>query len=67
MREELRRLRSDNSALYTGSHEQEKLLTQLRTRVAVLEQDLKAKEQVWRGGGDEKEAFQDKWLYWSRA
>ena len=40
MREELQRLRRENSSLDANTHEQDKTLTQLRTRVAVLEQEL---------------------------
>ena len=43
---ELQQLRRDNSSLDAGAHEKEKSLTQLRTRVAVLEQELSDKEQV---------------------
>ena len=43
---ELQQLRRDNSSLDAGAHEKEKSLTQLRTRVAVLEQELLDKEQV---------------------
>ena len=43
---ELQQLRRDNSSLDAGAHEKEKNLTQLRTRVAVLEQELSDKEQV---------------------
>ena len=46
MREELQRLRRENSSLDANTHEQDKTLTQLRTRVAVLEQELQDKEQV---------------------
>ena len=43
---ELQQLRRDNSSLDAGAHEKEKSLTQLRTRLAVLEQELSDKEQV---------------------
>ena len=46
MREELQRLRKENSALDASAHEQDKAITQLRTRLAVLEQELQDKEQV---------------------
>ena len=46
MKEDLLKLRSESSTLYTSTHEQEKMLTQLQTRVAVLEQELKDKQQV---------------------
>lgn len=47
LRQELQQLRQDNSSLDAGAHEKEKTMTQLRTRVAVLEQELLDKEQVY--------------------
>ena len=46
-------MRRDNASLDSGLHEREKSVSQLRTRVAVLEQEIKDKEQVcgWGGGG----------------
>jgi len=49
MREELQKLRRENSALDAGSHEQDKVATQLRTRLTALEQELQDKEQVGEG------------------
>ncbi len=46
LREEAKKLRNDNSTLYNGTQEHEKSLTRLRTQLAILEQELKAKEQV---------------------
>ena len=46
MREELLKLRQENSTLDSTAHEKDKTLTQLRTRVAVLQQELQDKEQV---------------------
>ena len=46
VRQELQQLRQDNTSLDAGTHEREKTITQLRTRVAVLEQELQDKEQV---------------------
>ena len=46
LHEELQRLRRENTSLDSGVHEREKTMAQLRTRVAVLEQELKDKEQV---------------------
>ena len=46
MQEELQSVRRDNSSLDSRLHEREKTVTQLTTRVAVLEQELKDKEQV---------------------
>lgn len=57
LREEVQRLRRENSTLDAGAHQQDKSLTQLRTRLAVLEQELRDKDQVrahthtyWLGG-----------------
>ena len=46
LRREVGQLRRDNSALDVSCHEHEKTTHQLRTRVAVLEQELQDKEQV---------------------
>ena len=46
MRQELQAVRRENSSLDSRSHEQDKTLGQLRTSVAVLEQELRDKEQV---------------------
>ena len=46
LQEELQSLRRDNVSLDSGLHEREKTLSHLTTRVAVLEQELKDKEQV---------------------
>ena len=46
MKEELQKLRKENSSLDANNHEQDKTLTQLRTRMAVLEQELQDKEQA---------------------
>ena len=45
-------MRRDNAALDSAHHEQEKVTNQLRTRLAVLEQELHDKQQV-------KEPFSD--------
>ena len=47
-REEIKKLRRDNSTLEADNHEKEKAINQLKTRVAVLEQELHDKEQVRR-------------------
>ena len=39
-------MRRDNCSLDSGLHEREKTVAQLTTRVAVLEQEIKDKEQV---------------------
>ena len=59
MREELQKLRRENSALDAGSHEQDKVTTQLRTRLTALEQELQDKEQVRRksNGGEKTEGL----------
>jgi spindle assembly abnormal protein 6 len=46
MKEELTTLRRGNSVLNSEQHERDKTLAHLRTRVAVLEQELRDKEQV---------------------
>lgn len=46
VRQELQAVRRENSSLDSRSHEQDKTLGQLRTSVAVLEQELRDKEQV---------------------
>ena len=45
-RQELQSLRKDNAGLDSNYHEQDKMITQLRTRLAVLEQEVKDKEEV---------------------
>ena len=39
-------MRRDNCSLDSGLHDREKTVAQLTTRVAVLEQEIKDKEQV---------------------
>ena len=46
MQGELQSIRHDNCSLDSELHEREKTVSQLTTRVAVLEQELKDKEQV---------------------
>ena len=46
MNKEVQTLRRQNSNLDSDRHERDKTLNHLRTRVAVLEQELKDKEQV---------------------
>lgn len=43
---DLSKLRRQNTNLDTDRHERDKTLNHLRTRVAVLEQELKDKQQV---------------------
>ena len=45
-KQELQNLRKQNTSLDGDYHEQEKVINQLRTRVAVLEQEVKDKEHV---------------------
>ncbi|KAK3091357.1 hypothetical protein FSP39_019232 [Pinctada imbricata] len=45
-KQELQNLRKQNTSLDGEYHEQEKLINQYRTRIAVLEQEVKDKEQV---------------------
>lgn len=46
MKQDIQSLRKQNASLDADYHEQEKIVNQLRMRVAVLEQELKDKEQV---------------------
>ena len=46
MNREIQTLRRQNTTLDSDRHERDKTLNHLRTRVAVLEQELKDKEQV---------------------
>ena len=46
MTKELQTVRRQNSNLDSDRHEKDKTLNHLRTRVAVLEQELKDKEMV---------------------
>ncbi|XP_033120832.1 spindle assembly abnormal protein 6 homolog [Anneissia japonica] len=43
-RQELQALRKDNSSLDSGCHEREKVISQLRTKIAVLEQEVRDKD-----------------------
>ena len=45
-------MRKDNAGLDSNYHEQDKLITQLKTRLAVLEQEVKDKEEVKRKTND---------------
>ena len=45
-RHELQRLRADNARLDSAHHEHEKAINQMRTRVAVLEQEVKDKDEL---------------------
>ena len=45
-KQELHKLRRENGSLDSERHEHSKTLSQLQTRVAVLEQELRDKEQV---------------------
>ena len=45
-RQDLQVLRRDNARLDSGHHEHEKTINQMRTRVAVLEQEVKDKEEL---------------------
>ena len=46
VKQELHKLRRENGSLDSERHEHSKTLSQLQTRVAVLEQELRDKEQV---------------------
>ena len=45
-RQELQVLRRDNARLDSGHHEHEKCINQMHTRIAVLEQEVKDKEEL---------------------
>lgn len=45
-RQELQVLRRDNARLDSGHHEHEKTINQMRTRIAVMEQEVKDKEEL---------------------
>jgi len=45
-KQELHKLRRENGSLDTERHEHSKTVSQLQTKVAVLEQELRDKEQV---------------------
>ena len=47
-RQELQALRKDNAGLDSNCHEQDKIVTHLKTRVAVLEQEVQDKEELKR-------------------
>ena len=53
-------LRKQNSSLDAEYHEQEKVINQLKMRVAVFEQEIKDKEQVLAKSTDLLGAEQDK-------
>lgn len=46
MKQQVTSLRRENSTLDTECHEKERLVNQLQTRVAVLEQEIKDKDQL---------------------
>lgn len=46
MKQQVTSLRRENSTLDTECHEKERLMNQLQTRVAVLEQEMKDKDQL---------------------
>lgn len=60
IKQDLQSLRKQNSSLDADYHEQEKIINQLRMRVAVLEQEIKDKEQVLTKSSDLLGAEQDK-------
>ncbi|XP_045158062.2 spindle assembly abnormal protein 6 homolog [Mercenaria mercenaria] len=60
LKQDVQSLRKQNSSLDADYHEQEKIINQLRMRVAVLEQEIKDKEQVLTKSSDLLGAEQDK-------
>ncbi|XP_052774832.1 spindle assembly abnormal protein 6 homolog [Mya arenaria] len=59
LKQDVQSLRKQNASLDGDYHEQEKVINQLRMRVAVLEQELKDKEQVLTKSSDLLGAEQD--------
>lgn len=51
-RQDIQNLRKENEVLSASSCEQEKLINQMKTRLAVLEQEIKDKEEVMRKTSD---------------
>ncbi|GCC39832.1 hypothetical protein chiPu_0023573, partial [Chiloscyllium punctatum] len=46
-KQEAQSLRQENSMLYAGCHEKDKLINQLQTHVTVFEQEIKDKDQLF--------------------
>lgn len=71
-KQELQSLRKQNSSLDAEYHEQEKNLNHLRTRAAVMEQEIKDKEQVLArstdllGSEQDKKVGLDRRKYWNQ-
>ena len=63
-RQELQSLRKDNAGLDSNYHEQDKLIAQLKTRLAVLEQEVKDKEEVKRKTADLYSSEQEHKVCW---
>ena len=59
-KQDIQSLRKQNTSLDAEYHEQEKIINQLRMRVAVFEQEIKDKEQVLAKSSDLLGAEQDK-------
>lgn len=59
LKQEVQALRKQNSAMDADLHEQEKIINQQRTRIAVLEQEVKDKEQVLARSSDLLDSEQD--------
>lgn len=59
LKQENQVFRKDNSALLTDCHEDGKLMNQMKTRIAVLEQEMKDKEEVMKKHSDLLETERD--------
>ncbi len=59
-KQEVQVLRKQNSTMDSEQHEQDKLMNQMQMRIAVLEQELKDKEQVLSKSSDLLDSEQDK-------
>jgi spindle assembly abnormal protein 6 len=63
-KQELQSLRKQNTTLDSEYHEQEKLINQMRTKLAVLEQELKDKENLIAKSSDLLGSEQDQKVYY---
>lgn len=62
-KQELQSLRKQNTTLDSEYHEQEKLINQMRTKLAVLEQEVKDKENLIAKSSDLLGSEQDQKVY----
>jgi len=63
-KQELQSLRKQNTTLDSEYHEQEKLINQMRTKLAVLEQEVKDKENLIAKSSDLLGSEQDQKVYY---